>query len=69
MSRLDDGSESVRAARRRSHRGLVLAAVVIVIAGFGVAIVEVLRLPRGSIWIVVAVAALLVGLIRALTAR
>jgi hypothetical protein len=58
-----------RAARRRSHRGLVLAAIVIVIAGFAVAIVEVLHLPKGSIWIVVAIAALLVALIRALSSR
>jgi hypothetical protein len=57
------------AARRRSHRGLVLAAVVIVMAGFAVAIVEALRLPKGSIWIVVAVAAVLVGIIRTLTSR
>jgi hypothetical protein len=58
-----------RGARRRSHRGLVLAGAVIIAAGFGVAIVEALRLPKGSIWIVVAGAALLVALIRASTAR
>jgi hypothetical protein len=58
-----------RAARRRSHRGLVLAAVVIGLAGFAVAIVEALRLPKGSIWVVVAVAAILVGVIRAWTSR
>jgi hypothetical protein len=54
---------------RRSHAGLVLSAIVIVLAGFGVAIVEAMRFPRGSIWIVVAVAALVVLLIRAATAR
>lgn len=58
-----------RAARRRSHRGLVLAAGVIVLAGFAVAIVEALRLPKGSIWIVVGIAVAIVGLIRALTRR
>jgi hypothetical protein len=58
-----------RAARRRSHRGLVLAAVVIGLAGFAVAIVEAMRLPKGSIWVVVAVAAILVGVIRAWTSR
>lgn len=60
-------ADRARAARRRSHRGLVLAAIVIVAAGFAVAIVEAMRMPKGSIWIVVAVAALLVGVIRALT--
>ncbi|MBI2203975.1 MAG: hypothetical protein HYU41_09010 [Candidatus Rokubacteria bacterium] len=58
-----------RAARRRSHRGLVLAAGVIVVAGFGVALVEAFKLPKGSIWVVVALAAIAVGVIRALTAR
>jgi hypothetical protein len=58
-----------RAARRRSHRGLVLAAAVIVTAGFGIAIVEAFRLPKGSIWVVVAVAVVAVAAIRALTAR
>ena len=60
-------ADRARAARRRSHRGLVLAAIVIVAAGFAVAIVEAMRMPKGSIWIVVVVAALLVGVIRALT--
>jgi hypothetical protein len=54
---------------RRSHAGLVLSAIVIVLAGFGVAIVEAMRFPRGSIWIVVVVAALVVLLIRTATAR
>ncbi|MBI4638774.1 MAG: hypothetical protein HY727_20750 [Candidatus Rokubacteria bacterium] len=38
-------------------------------AGFGVALVEALGLPKGSIWVVVAVAVLLAGLIRVVTAR
>ncbi len=58
-----------RAARRRSHRGLVLAAAVIVVAGFGVALVEAFKLPKGSIWVVVALAAIAVGVIRVLTMR
>ena len=66
---MSGAAERARAARRRSHRGLVLAAVVIVLAGFAVAIVEAMRLPKGSIWIVIATAAVLVGLIRALTSR
>lgn len=60
--------EARRAARRRSHRGLVVAGGVIVAAGFAVAIVEALYLPKGSIWIVVACAAVVVAVIRAYTA-
>lgn len=54
---------------RRSQTGPVLAGAVIVLAGFGVGIVEALHLPRGSIWIVVGVAVALVALIRAATRR
>ena len=57
------------AARRRSHRGLVLAGVVIVATGFAIAIVEAMRLPKGSIWLVVAGAAVIVTAIRAYTVR
>ena len=53
--------------RRHSHVGLVLAGLVVVAAGFAIGAVELLRLPRGSVWIVVAVAAVIVGLIRVLT--
>ena len=56
-------------SRRRSHAGLVLAGLVVVAAGFAIGAVELLRLPRGSIWIVVAIAAVIVGVIRALTRR
>jgi hypothetical protein len=69
MTEASDRAVQARAARRRSHRGLVLAAVVIVLAGFAVALVEAMQLPKGSIWIVVAVAAFVVGVIRALTSR
>ena len=54
-------------ARRHSHVGLVLAGLVVVAVGFAVGAVELMRLPRGSIWIVVGAAALIVGVIRALT--
>jgi hypothetical protein len=69
MTEASDRAVQARAARRRSHRGLVLAAVVIVLAGFAVALVEAMQLPKGSIWIVVAGAAVVVGVIRALTSR
>lgn len=54
---------------RRAQIGLVLAGVVIVAAGFGVALVEMYHWPKGSIWGVVAVAAALVALIRVVSAR
>ena len=56
-----------RPPRRHSHAGLVAAGVVIVVAGFGVGLVETLQLPKGSIWVVVALTAALVGLIRAVS--
>jgi hypothetical protein len=46
---------------------LLLAGVVVIAAGFAIAIVEALELPKFSIWVVVGVTVLLVALIRALT--
>jgi hypothetical protein len=54
-------------SRRRSHWGSIVAGAVVIAAGFGVAVVEALKLPKGSIWIVVAVALVLVLLIRRAT--
>lgn len=54
--------------RRRSHLGLVLAGAIVVAGGVAVAVVEMLRFPKGSIWAVIAVTAGLVALIRAVTA-
>lgn len=60
-------------ARRRSQAGLILAAAIIVMAGFGIALVamliEVYRWPRASIWGVVGVAVLLVAAIRMVSTR
>lgn len=53
--------------RRRSQRGLVLAGAVVIAAGFGIAIVEALQLPKGAIWAVVGAAVLLVIVIRSIT--
>ena len=53
--------------RRRSHRASVLAGGVVVAAGFGIATVEALKLPKGSVWVVVAAALVLVLLIRRAT--
>lgn len=47
----------------------MLAGAVVIAAGFGVALVEAYRLPKGSIWFVVGGAVLLVLLIRVLGAR
>ena len=49
---------------RRRRWAPLLAGGVVIAAGFGVALVEVYRLPKGSIWVVAAAAVLLVGLIR-----
>jgi len=59
----------VNRVQRRSRAGLVLAALVIAAAGFGVALVEMLRWPKGSIWAVAGAAVLLVTLIRMLSTR
>ena len=56
-------------SRRRSHVASVVAGGVVIAAGFAVAIVEVLKLPRGSIWIVVASAVAVVAAIRVLSKR
>jgi hypothetical protein len=55
--------------KRRSHLGLVLAGAVVIAAGFGIALVEAYRFPKGSIWVVVGGAVVLVALIRVLTKR
>jgi hypothetical protein len=52
---------------RRSNRGMVLAGAVVIAAGFAIAIVEAMRLPKFSIWVVVGVTVIVVALIRALT--
>jgi len=55
--------------RRRSHVGLVLSGAVVVAAGFAVALVEVFRFPKGSIWVVVGVTVIVVAAIRSFTKR
>ena len=52
---------------KRSRTGTILAAAVLIAAGFTVAIVELLRLPKGTIWIGVAVAVGALAVIRAAT--
>jgi hypothetical protein len=55
--------------RRRSHTSAVLAGALVIAAGFGVALVERYRMPKGSIWIVVGVTTLLIVLIRFIGSR
>ena len=55
--------------RRGSHIGLMLAGAVVIAAGFAVALVEVFRFPKGSIWIVVGVTVVVVGIIRSFRKR
>jgi hypothetical protein len=54
-------------SRRRSSWGAILTGGVVIAGGFAVAAVEMLKLPKGSIWVVVAAALLLVVLIRRLS--
>jgi uncharacterized membrane protein len=54
-------------SRRRSRWGTIVAGAVVIAGGFGVAVVEALKLPNGSIWVVVAAALVLVLLIRRAT--
>ena len=54
---------------RRPRWAPMLAGGVVIAAGFGVALVEAYRFPKGSIWFVVGGAVLLVLLIRVLGAR
>ena len=55
--------------RARSRAGLVLAGAVVIAGGVGVAVVEWLGFPKGSVWIVVAVTVVLVVVIRSVSSR
>jgi len=52
---------------KRSRTGTVFAACVVIAAGFTVAVVEMLHLPKGTIWLVVAAAVAILAVIRAAT--
>ena len=52
---------------KRSRTGTVLAACVVIAGGFTVAVVEMLHLPKGTIWLVVAAAVAILAIIRAAT--
>jgi hypothetical protein len=53
------------AGGKRSRAGTILAASVVIAAGFAVAAVELLRLPKGTIWVVAAAAVALLAIVRA----
>jgi hypothetical protein len=55
--------------RRRSRWGTIAAGGVVIAGGIAVALVETARLPKWSIWVVVAATIGLVAAIRALTRR
>ena len=55
--------------RRRSQTGLVIAGAVVVAGGVAVGVVELLHLPKGSVWIVVAATVALVVAIMKLSGR
>ena len=55
--------------RRRSQTGLVLAGAVVIAAGVTVGLVELYHFPKGSIWLVVAIATALVLAIMKLRGR
>jgi hypothetical protein len=61
--------DAAAARRRRSRAGLVAAGAVVIAGGFGIALVEALRWPKGSMWFVVGATVALVAGIRALTTR
>ena len=50
---------------RRGRWTTIAAGGVVIAAGFGIAVVELLRFPKGSVWIVVGIAALLLFVLRA----
>jgi hypothetical protein len=50
--------------RRASQGSAIVAGAVVIVAGFGVALVERYRMPKGSVWLVVGLAALVVFLVR-----
>ena len=50
--------------KRRTRWPTIAAGGVVIAAGFTIALVELLRFPKGSVWVVVGAAALLLFLVR-----
>lgn len=55
--------------RRRSQTGLVLAGAAVIAGGVAVAVVELLHVPKGSVWVVVGATIALVVTIMKLSGR
>ena len=55
--------------RRRSQTGLVLAGGVVIAGGVAIGLVELLRWPKGSVWVVVVATIALVVTIMKLSGR
>jgi hypothetical protein len=49
----------------RRARWAIAAGAILIAAGFAIALVELLRFPKGSVWVVVAFAAVLLFAVRA----
>ena len=50
--------------KRRARWPTIVAGGIVVAAGFAIALVELLRYPKGSVWVVVGAAALLLFVLR-----
>ena len=50
---------------RRARWATIAAGAILIAAGFAIALVELLRFPKGSVWVVVAVAGVLLFAVRA----
>jgi hypothetical protein len=55
--------------RRRGHLGHILAGAAIIAGGIGIGLVEALHLPRGSVWMVLAITISVMVLARSLGNR
>jgi hypothetical protein len=55
--------------KRRARWPTIAAGGIVIAAGFAIALVESLRFPRGSVWIVVGATALLLFVIRVIVRR
>jgi hypothetical protein len=53
--------------RRRSTFASILGGAIVITTGLAVGIVEALRLPKGTLWIIVALAVVLLLAVRTLT--
>lgn len=55
--------------RRRAHLGHVVAGAAIIAGGIGIGLVEALRLPPGTVWVVVGITVGIMVITRSLSNR